>query len=91
MQKDRSLHDIIDFLYFVKDHDLKDAPTSGFKMRNDKPLTESAARSWLFRIRKLNTEIDWYVGSLRTLQRISRRIRKLTTEGSIDKEPEAED
>lgn len=83
MKKDRDFHDIIKFLYFVKDHDLKDAPMSGLKMHDGKPLTETAARSWLFRIRLLNSEIDWYVGALRTIQRISPRVRKFTTAGSI--------
>jgi hypothetical protein len=81
--KDRDFKDIIQFLQFVKEHDIKDAAMSGFKMRNGKPLTESAARSWLFRIRKLNSQIDSYVGALRTLQRISPRVRKLTTAGNV--------
>jgi hypothetical protein len=82
-RKDRDFHDIVKFLFFIKDHDLKDAPMSGVKMPNGACLTETAARSWLFRIRKMNSEIDWYVGQLRTLQRISPRVRKFTTAGNI--------
>jgi hypothetical protein len=82
-RKHRDFHDIVKFLFFIKDHDLKDAPMSGVKMPDGAPLTVTAARSWLFRIRKLNAELDWYVGQLRTLQRISPRIRKLTTAGNI--------
>lgn len=82
----RTLEDDLNLLEFLVDHDVKDVGQR-FKMNDGRPMTETAARSWLYRVRKRISRINTFTGRLRTLQRISPRIRKLTTDGSVTREP----
>jgi len=85
VKKKRTLEDDLILLEFLVDHDVKDVGQK-FRMANGQPLTETAARSWLYRVRKRISRINRFTGRLRTLQRISPRIRKLTTDGSVNRE-----
>lgn len=85
MKKRRTLEDDLKLLEFLVDHDVKDVGQF-FKMPDGRPMTEGAARSWLYRIRKRISRLNMFTGRLRTLQRISPRIRKLTTDGAVERE-----
>jgi len=86
VKKKRTLDDDLKLLEFLVDHDVKDVGRK-FTMANGRPMTETAARSWLYRIRKRISRLNLFVGRLRTLQRNSPRIRKLTTDGSVERLP----
>jgi hypothetical protein len=68
-------------LEYLSDHSVKQA-SHQFK------LTEGAIRNRLYTIRNRLSHEQAAINRIRTLQRISARVRKYTTKGSIEPEEE---
>ena len=69
----------LDIIRYLEHHDVKDAALQ-FK------TSEAAIRSWLHRIRRRIGRMQGWLNSVRSLQKRSPRVRKLTTDGSISTE-----
>ena len=76
MRKARTEQENLEFLEQLVHQDMKDAARH-FK------ISESAARSWLYRLRKQIVTQQIYLNRIRSLQKMSPRVRKFTTMGSI--------
>lgn len=78
------LGDYLELFEYLKDHTFKEA-AAHFSKREGRPVSEGAVRSRSSRGAKAFAEAQTELNKLRTLQRISRRIRKITTLGAIEK------
>jgi hypothetical protein len=65
------------------DHDVKDAAVQC-------GIRQEAVRTWLYKLRHQLRDEQSAINKIRTLQRISPRVRKLTTCGEVP-EPEPEE
>ncbi len=82
-KKKRSWKDHADLLEFLIDHDVKDAAAHF-------GISQDAVRTWLYKLRYQLRDEQAAINKIRTLQRISPRVRKLTTCGKVP-EPEIEE
>lgn len=83
-KKQRNLADDLKLLEYLVNHEVKQAAT-------EFNTTEPAIRAWLYRLRKRLTKLQTFLNRVRTLQRISPRIRKITVSGAVPKSDEDED
>lgn len=79
VHKKRTWTEDLEIIRYLDDHDVKDT-AQHFK------TTEGAIRAWLHRIRKRIGLLQGWLNTVRSLQKSSPRIRKLTTDGSISEE-----
>lgn len=79
MRKARTWKEHTELLEFIMDHTFKETATH-FK------ISEAAIRSWKYRLVNQIAETQTALNRIRTLQRISPRVRKLTTKGTIEEE-----
>ena len=82
-QKKRTLEDDLNLLEYLQNHEIKEAAMQFH-------TTEPAIRAWLHRLRKRIVRLQTFLNRVRTLQRISSRIRKLSSLGSVPEEAEGE-
>jgi len=82
-QRKRTWKDHLELLEYLANHDVKDA-AQHFK------ISEPAVRTWLYKLRRQLKEEQASINRIRTLQRVSARVRKLTTPGEVPKEEEEE-
>jgi transposase len=82
-KKRRTLEDDLALLEYLQNHEVKEAAPQ-FK------TSEAAIRAWLNRLRKRIVRLQTFLNRVRTLQRISPRIRKLSSIGGVPSE-EAEE
>ena len=82
-KKKRTLEDDLSLLEYLQNHQVKEAAVQ-YK------TTEPAIRAWLNRLRKRIVRLQIFLNKVRTMQRISPRIRKLTSIGGVPPE-EVED
>lgn len=82
-KKKRSWKDHAALLEFLVDHDVKDAAAQF-------GISQEAVRTWLYKLRHQLRDEQAAINKIRTLQRISARVRKLTTCGEVP-EPEPEE
>lgn len=85
--KKRSWDDHITLLEYIATHTTKAAAIHFTKLEK-KDVTVNAVRQRLYSAAKQIKEVQEKLNKVRTLQRISPRVRKLTTIGSV---PEDED
>lgn len=71
-------------LEYLVDHSLKEA-AQHFS------VTEAAVRTWLYKLRHNLRQEQAAINQIRTLQRISPRVRKLTTCGGVPDQEEEEE
>ena len=86
-RKKRTWDECIEILAYLEQHDMRDAAQQ-FHM------TIGALNSWLFRLRRRITQTQTKLNMIRSMQKRSPRIRKITTDGSIravEKEEEEEE
>jgi len=76
--------DELKLLDYLMHHSIKDASVL-FK------ISEGACRQWLYRIRKKIMAGQAYLNRIRTMQRISSRVRKLTTSADYEPEPKEDE
>ena len=81
MRKARTWKEHMELLEYLTDHTFKEAAPH-FK------VSEPAIRSWLHRLVNQIVESQAALNRVRNLQKISARVRKLTTKGTIPEEDE---
>jgi polyribonucleotide nucleotidyltransferase len=80
-KKKRTLEDDLALLEYLQQHEVKEASVQ-FK------TSEAAIRAWLSRLRKRIVRLQIFLNRVRTMQRISPRIRKLSSIGGVPPEEE---
>lgn len=83
-KKKRTHADDLALLEYLMHHEVKEAAPQ-FQ------TSEAAIRAWLNRLRKRIVKLQSYLNQIRTYQRISPRIRKLTSIGGVPQTIEEED
>jgi hypothetical protein len=78
-KKKRTLEDDLLLLEYLRNHQVKEAAPQ-FK------TSEAAIRAWLNRLRKRIVKMQTFLNQVRTLQRVSPRIRKLSSIGGVPPE-----
>jgi len=78
-KKKRTLEDDLRLLEYLQNHEVKEAATQ-FN------ISEAAIRAWLNRLRKRIVRLQTFLNRVRTMQRISSRIRKLSSIGGVPPE-----
>lgn len=81
--KKRTWREHTELLEFLSNHSVKEAAVQW-------GLTDAAIRSWLYSLRKNIAETQTALNRIRTLQRISARVRKFTTIGTLETSEEEE-
>lgn len=92
--KKRTWNNHIELLEFLVNHTVKEAATNFQKLgqiKTDSKNPEASVRTWLYTIRKQLAEEQAAINRIRTLQRISTRVRKFTTIGSLEQTVEDEE
>lgn len=92
--KKRTWAEHIELLEFLVNHTVKEAATHFQKLGNiktDSKNPEASIRTWLYTLRKNLAGEQAAINKIRTLQRISTRVRKFTTIGSLEQTGEDEE
>lgn len=78
-RKKRTLEDDLALLEYLQNHEIKEAAVHY-------QISEAAIRAWLHRLRKRIVRLQIFLNRVRTMQRISSRIRKLSSIGEVPPE-----
>ena len=82
-KKKRTLEDDLALLEYLQHHQVKEASVQF-------SASEPAIRAWLSRLRKRIVRLQTFLNRVRTMQRISPRIRKLSCIGGVPQDIEEE-